>query len=256
MTLPTIKKDILLVDLTLYLRKHKTLIIPDVHIGYEEALNKQGILVPRFQFNDIIKRVEGIFLLLRKEKLPIERIVLIGDVKHEFGAISDEEWRNTLKFLDFLQKESPDMILIKGNHDTMLGPIANRRNLKLVDSVDLREVFICHGDKIHRIPPTAKTIIIGHEHPAASIGDGIRSEVFKCFLKGTWKSRPAGKLLKRKLDLIVMPSLNLVTEGTDVLKEELLSPFLQENLDAFEVFVVAQPGEILYFKKIKDLRMK
>ena len=49
-----IHKDIEIIDLCLFLTKSKTLIIPDVHIGYEEALNKQGILIPRTQFNDIM----------------------------------------------------------------------------------------------------------------------------------------------------------------------------------------------------------
>ncbi|MBI5398428.1 metallophosphoesterase [Candidatus Woesearchaeota archaeon] len=251
-----IKKDILMVDLALYLRKHKTLIISDVHIGYEEALNKQGILVPRFQFNDIIKRVEGIFLLLKNEKLPIEKIILAGDVKHEFGTISDEEWRNTLKFLDFLQKRCQNLTLIKGNHDKMLGPIANRRDFQVVDHVDLGDVFICHGDKTPKIPAAVKMIIIGHEHPAVSISDGLRTEIYKCFLLGSWKSKQTGKILKKKRDLVVLPSLNLVTEGTDVMKEELLSPFLWQDVGQFKVFVVSRPGEILYFKKVNDIGRK
>jgi metallophosphoesterase superfamily enzyme len=102
-----------------------------------------------------------------------------------------------------------------------------------------------------------KTIIIGHEHPAVSIHEGVRTELFKCFLKGKFKGRI----------LIVQPSFNLVTEGTDVLKEELLSPFLQQELSDFECFIVAEDSKAsinrnlkieplsntLYFGKIQDL---
>ena len=55
-----ISSGIEIIDLALYLKKEKILIIADTHIGYEEALNKQGMLVPRFQFKEIIKRKFGI----------------------------------------------------------------------------------------------------------------------------------------------------------------------------------------------------
>jgi uncharacterized protein len=83
------------------------------------------------------------------------------------------------------------------------------------------------------------TIIIGHEHPAVTIKDGPRTELFKAFLIGKWKGK----------DLIVMPSFNLITEGTDVLKEEVLSPFLN-NLDNFKAIVVSD--KLYKFGKLKD----
>ena len=46
-----------LVDLALSIKD--TLIITDTQIGYEESLNKQGILIPRFQLNDILKRLQN-----------------------------------------------------------------------------------------------------------------------------------------------------------------------------------------------------
>ena len=64
-----------------------------------------------------------------------------------------------------------------------------------------------------------------------------------------------------------MPSFTLVTEGADVLREELLSPFLT-NISNFQVYVVPdQPHsvdrvsdapmpkltDILYFGKVKDI---
>ncbi len=78
-----IYNNIEIVDLGLLI--DKTLVICDTHIGFEEALNKQGILVPRLQFNEIIKRLEKI---VNKKK--INKIIINGDVKHEFGTISDQ----------------------------------------------------------------------------------------------------------------------------------------------------------------------
>ena len=58
------------------------LIIADTHIGYEEELNKRGVLIPRFQFGEIIRRLERIIAGRHFEK-----IIINGDIKHEFGRI-------------------------------------------------------------------------------------------------------------------------------------------------------------------------
>ena len=42
----------------LYLRKQRTLVIGDTHIGYEEMLQKQGYLIPQAQFKNIIIELE------------------------------------------------------------------------------------------------------------------------------------------------------------------------------------------------------
>ena len=222
-----IAKDIEVNDLSLYLVKEKTLVFADFHIGYEEALNKEGILIPRFQLKETLERLERIFLFFKRNKKEINKIIINGDLKHEFGTISEQEWRDALKLLDFLNKYCKEIILIKGNHDTILGPIADKRSLKIVDFLKFEDVLIIHGDKINKhienLIKKAKIIIISHEHPALSLKEGFRVELFKCFLKGKYK----------KKTLIVQPSFNLVTEGTDVSKEGLLSPFLHQALGSF-----------------------
>ena len=232
------------------LKVDNTFIICDTHIGFEEALNKQGILVPRFQFSEIIKKLERI---LKAGK--IKQIIINGDVKHEFGTISDQEWRHTLQLLDFLSKYGK-VILIKGNHDTILGPIAKKRNVEVKDYYITefsrgkkslkKKILIIHGDKLNKnienLIKKTDIIIIGHEHPAITLKEGPRVELYKCFLKGRFK----GKLL------IVQPSFSLVTEGTDVIKEKLLSPFLKQNLDNFDVYVVED--KVYDFGKLRNLR--
>ena len=60
-------------------------------------------------------------------------IIINGDIKHEFGTISEQEWRHTLRLLDFLSRYCDEVILIKGNHDMILGPIAKKRNVKVLE---------------------------------------------------------------------------------------------------------------------------
>jgi putative SbcD/Mre11-related phosphoesterase len=228
-----------IVDLALYLKKSRVLVISDIHIGYEESLNKQGVFVPRFQFSEVVRRLESIL-----KRVHPKMIVINGDVKHEFGEISDQEWRETLKVLDMLSKVAP-VTLVKGNHDTILGPIARKREIAVKPYAAIDEFFIVHGHKLVDIPESATTVIIGHEHPAVALREHARSETYKCFLLGKYHGRK----------LIVQPSFNLVVEGTDVLQEELLSPFLKQNMGNFEVHVVSdsQKHNILYFGRLKGL---
>src|SRR3989338_503030 len=205
-----------IVDLALYFED--TLVITDVHIGYEEALNRQGVMIPRLQFEDIASRMSNMFKLLKGKR--IERVVINGDLKHEFGTISEQEWRNALKFLDLLAKHCSEIILIKGNHDTILGPIARKRNVRVLNyfivepahkgSINGKKsgknkILVAHGDKVpdKETLKEVSTIIIGHEHPAVSLREGPRVEQFKCFLKGKYKGR----------NLVVQPSFNTIVEG-------------------------------------------
>ena len=325
-----ILKRIELIDLAIY--TNKTLILTDFHIGYEEALNKQGVMVPRFQFPEIVKRLEAIFSKLKDKK--IKRIIINGDLKHEFGTISEQEWRNVLKLLDYFGRHCDEIILIKGNHDTIIGPIAGKRGVKVLEhyvidsgkellrneehhqfasqiNKDIKsasrgmppagmnadnskniklwradgapsvsesftttrknikknsinntqqsfktikaienhktnsknKILVIHGDKIpdKELLKGVSTIIIGHEHPAVSIRDGARTELFKAYLIGKWQGRY----------IIAQPSFNLVTEGTDMVKEQVLSPFLKGNLGKFEAIIAAD--KLYRFGKLKNL---
>ena len=97
-------------DLALEVEDH--LIISDLHLGYEEALNYQGLMIPKFQYPKIIQRIEEIH-----SRSKCSRIIINGDLKHEFGKINRQEWKETLKFIDYLKERFQEIILIKGNHD-------------------------------------------------------------------------------------------------------------------------------------------
>ena len=174
----------------------------------------------------------------------LESVIINGDLKHEFGTISDQEWREILRFIDLLSERCRRVVLIRGNHDVFLGPVARKRSIRVVDDYSDGGIFICHG---HRIPETeeyerSELVIIGNEHPAVSIKDGARAETFKCFLKGSFRGK----------SMIVMPSFNPITIGTDVLKERFISPFMKTDISKFEVFVAEDRA--YYFGKVKDLK--
>ncbi len=234
-----IRKGIETLELCLYLKEYKTLIIADLHLGYEEALNKRGVLIPRTQFKDILERLNKI--LISRE---IKTIIITGDLKHEFGVINDQEWKNISQVIDLLLKHSKELIIIRGNHDVTLPWIIRKKGIELVDYYKIKDILICHGDKIlvEVSNPNIKVIIIGHEHPAIGLKDKSRYESFKCFLKGEYLNKI----------LIVLPSFNTLTIGTDILRSKLLSPFLQGDLKKFQAFIIER-DKIYNFRKIRDI---
>ncbi|MCX6709565.1 MAG: metallophosphoesterase, partial [Candidatus Woesearchaeota archaeon] len=187
-------------SLLIHSSAYSALSIADLHIGYEEALNKEGILMQRFQLAEMERALEKIFSILKKDyKIGIlDEIIINGDLKHEFGKISSQEWRETLRMLELISGHAKKVIIVKGNHDNIMAPIAEKRKLELVASHKIGKILFTHGNHIPGKTELADidSVIIGHEHPAVSIREGVRSEIFKCFLLGKWKGK----------NLIVMPS--------------------------------------------------
>lgn len=215
-------------DLGLYLVKEKTLVISDIHLGYEESLNNSGVMIPRFSFEDLKERISKLLV-------DVDTVVINGDLKHKFGGILRTEWENVRKFIEFFGERR--IILVQGNHDRILKPIV--KELELVDYYKVGNILICHGDEIKEID--SKVIIIGHEHCAIGLKEGVKSEKYKCFLKGSFKDKV----------LIASPSFNLLAIGTDVLREGRMSPYL-DNIDNFDVYVVSD--KIYDFGKVKELK--
>jgi len=232
-----IAKGIEIIETALWLKKQNILIINDLHIGYEEVLQRKGILVPKFQLKEIITKLEHIL-----EKTKPETVIINGDLKHEFGTVLKQEWKEVLQFLDVVLQKCKTVIIIKGNHDPIIAPIAEKRRVAVVTEYSVDDTLIVHGDEL--METKATRIIIGHEHPAITMREGSKWEKYKCFLKGKWQRK----------ELIAVPSFNPLLEGTDILKEEVLSPFL-EDIATFKVYIVNK-GEVFDFGKVKDLQKR
>ena len=208
--------DTELIGPALLLNKH-TLILSDLHLGAEAAIVGNGVLLPRTQRDDTFKLLDDIL-----SRCTPDTIILNGDIKHEFGTIQDEEWRYVLQLLDKLASHAT-LKIIKGNHDTILLPILRKRGYDAHDSLTIEDNLILHGDR----EPTQKEldqatrIIIGHEHPSLMLDDGIRQERYKAFLTGTYKDR----------EIIIMPSMYPLVEGSDVIKDPGLGPLMREAED-------------------------
>lgn len=215
----------------LWLEKHNTVVIADLHLGIEQMFIERGVFLPKSQKNRIKEEIKHII-----DQTHPETLIINGDLKHEFGKISRQEWKDTLEILDYIVGMVKKIVLVKGNHDTILEPISKKRGLDLCTHLVIDEFFICHGNKLfdNAALKKSKTIIIGHEHPAMILDDGIRMEKFKCFLVGKYKRKK----------LIVLPSFNPLFEGTDIEYESALSPYVKGK---FKKYVIAKK-EIYIFE--------
>jgi uncharacterized protein len=229
-----ISQNIEIIAESLWIKDKETLIIGDLHLGYEEGLQQKGILLPKQQLQETKNKIKNIL-----QKVKPKTIIINGDLKHEFGKVLKQEWKEVTEIINYLSKHCQELILIKGNHDVILSPIADKNKLTIKEDYQIDQILITHGDKIKETK--AKIIIIGHEHPSISLREKSKVERYKCFLKGKWKTK----------QLIVMPSFNPLLEGIDILKEKLLSPYLKK-ISNFEVIIISGE-ESLNFGKVKEL---
>jgi uncharacterized protein len=239
-----ISKGVHAIGQFLYLKNNSTLIISDLHAGYEESLNKEGVFIPKSNTSFIIARISEAIKDIRKNKWAVSQIVLNGDVVHSFSRHSSDERYILNKLLGFLS-DYGRVFIIKGNHDKMLDKIMDKSivNTSMAEHLIIEDILITHGDILDKNSNSKqiKTIIIGHDHPSIILKSGSRSERFKCILKGKYK----------KKTLMVMPSCNTLIEGTDILTERMQSPYIDDIMD-FDVYIIGD--EIYDFGKAKNLQ--
>ncbi len=222
----------------------KILVIGDLHLGYEEVLNQSGVFVSRTMFEEMIKYLDSVFAKTGK----VEHVVLLGDVKHDFGGILRQEWNDVLRLFDYLEDKCKEIIICKGNHDTILEPIVRKReNVKMMNYLIFGEYCFLHGNK--DFPgiwnKKIRYWIMGHGHPAVKISDKTKVEKYKCFLAGRFKGR----------GIIIVPSFFEYTEGSDP-RESNLGMAWDFDYGKFRVWVVGVEGdlEVLDFGKLRDLK--
>ncbi len=239
--------DLELVDLALYVEGSRSLALADPHLGYEQALSEAGVLVPRSHLKRVEQRVTRIFEQLNSSS-KLDTLIINGDLRHRFGPLSYQERIETKELLEFFSNFAAQIVIVRGNHDPNLAFLTKAfHNVEITKYYEQGHYLFVHGDELPpRIPDHIETIIIAHEHPAVSLRDPItgRVETYKCFLAGSFQNRR----------LLVQPSFNLLVNGSDLTKEKVISPFIDEtHLGEFDVFIVSDDGCVYDFGKLKQL---
>lgn len=227
----------------LYLKDIDSVVISDLQLGYELYLAKTGIFVPQFQLKQMLKDIGEIQKLTKAEKLIID-----GDLKHEFGEASQQEWREVKEFINFSREIFKKVILVRGNHDNYLLNIISKLGIELKDPYYIeKRYFFTHGHKLLEIPQEAEIMIIGHEEPAVVLREGFDKIKVPCLLKGWYYDKT----------IIVLPAFSKLSSGSEINlldKKDFLSPYLRKsNIDEFEVYGI-DSGITVYLGKLKKLK--
>ncbi len=218
-------------------------------MGYEEALHRDGVLLPPGHLEKIKARLGAILDRLEAEGRP-RRLVINGDLKHRFVPLSRSEWREARGLIEFLGERFDEVLLLKGNHDRSIEYLTGGvGSLKVQHSLRQGETIIVHGDRQPQEGELqgVKLVLIGHEHPAVGLRSPVsgRLEVYKAFLRGPYLDD------KR---LLIQPSFNLLVKGSDLGHERIISPLIsEEHLGQFEVYPVSDEGEIYSFGLLAPL---
>jgi len=238
-----------LIDRVLYWEERKTLVVGDLHLGYEESLNHGGVLIPKNQIRETIRIFERIFEKCGK----LKEIILLGDVKHYFSGILGQEFDDFKKLMVVMEenlKKNGKIIIIKGNHDNILEPvIRNFENVELRDSYFIEDVCFLHGNflefknlAITKLDNKTKIVIVGHFHPAIILKEGAKQEKYKCFLYGKSK--------EIKKELVIVPSFFPLIEGSDIISEI----NWKIDISKFNIIVLDDSGWLYDFGKVKNLK--
>ncbi len=233
---------------TLFFPEQGILAIGDLHLGFEYQLQQSGVLVPEMQIEEIKKEMSKIFDEIKERELKLKKIVFIGDIKHSFSYEWKEKnyFNDLLKFLRGYVKDK-DIILIKGNHDTIDYSFSD----KLQDYYIEKDLAFAHGHKSFPeiFDKKIKTIVMGHLHPSILLSDrqNIKREKYKCFLTGKFRNK----------QVIILPSFLATIEGTTINNvqdeyEDSFSIIPKNNLMNFEAHVVGEK-ETYNFGKIRSI---
>lgn len=148
-------------------KRARTLVIADLHIGWEISLARKGIHVP----TQMPRLLEKTIKLISRYKP--RKLLVLGDVKHTVATAETGEWHDVPEFFNALNKRIEKIQVIRGNHDGNLEPLLPENvDILQATGITMDDIGLFHG---HRWPsPTllkCKTLIMGHVHPVVVFRD-------------------------------------------------------------------------------------
>jgi len=146
----------------------KVLVASDLHLGLEHELQLCGISIPSQTEKILLRLLEFI------DRIKPERMVLLGDVKHNIPGTSWQEKREVPRFLSRLASRLA-VDVVPGNHDGDLADMAPVGvQVRPSSGFMLDGVGYFHG---HSWPEekilSAGLLVAGHLHPAVSLPDPL-----------------------------------------------------------------------------------
>lgn len=219
--------------------EQRVLVAADLHLGLEFELWQGGVSIPS-QTPKILERLLG-----HVAEIKPDRLLLLGDIKHNVPRTSWQERAEIPEFLRALSREV-NVEIIPGNHDGNLADMAPPGvRMRPSSGYVLDGVGYFHGhtwpdEKIMR----ASLLVAGHLHPAIRLRESIGSAL----TRPVWARAPllADAVQKQygfapETEIIIAPAFNSLCGGMPLNEpcEELRGPLLTlANLDRTRIFLL------------------
>ena len=174
--------------------EERVMVIGDLHLGYEKALEDEGMYLPRINTESIRESLNRLI-----EKYEPKEIVLLGDIKHDFKR-AKFEGKEEVRSIVSLIRDAAKVTIVKGNHDNYVQNIVADMGIPVVDHVDIGGYRLEHG----HVDSGVRPVIIGHEHPSVKIIGALSGGLkMQCFMYA------------RKEGVLVLPPFSFLSSGTD-----------------------------------------
>ncbi|MEM0027336.1 MAG: metallophosphoesterase [Ignisphaera sp.] len=209
----------------------KSLVVADIHLGFEEYMATKGVYIPRMQLNKAIDIIEKAL-----NTVNVDTLIIVGDIKHLFDKLGRRETRDLHEFILYVKKRFNRVVLVRGNHDNFIYSLSQRYGIEFYETMEFGNILFVHGHKKLELEDNTKLIIMGHEHPSIALKDPVTESVTKlpCFLRIPFQNGSTA---------IVLPAAGAYQTGTSVSTspESYLSPIIKR----FGVLRDAKPFAIV-----------
>ena len=194
--------------------RERVLVAADLHLGLEHELQLCGISIPS-QTEKILIRLLGYI-----DRIKPDRLVLLGDVKHNVPRTSWQEKREIPRFLSRLAARVA-VDVVPGNHDSDLADMAPMGVQVRPSSGFVQDnVGYFHG---HTWPDekilSAGLLVAGHLHPAVSLPDPLARPVTRPIWVRSRLLPEQTRLhygLEAENELIIIPAFNFLCGGLPI----------------------------------------
>lgn len=221
-------------DRCLILDEGPTAIIGDLHLGYESALENEGMFIPRINTSSVRDSLNRII-----DDYEPEKVVLLGDIKHDFSRSSyqaKEDVRSIVKLI----KEAAEIVVVKGNHDNFIQTIVTGLDVTAVDHTDIMGFRLEHG----HVDSGVRPVIIGHEHPSVKIPGELSGSIkLQCYVWAKYEG------------VLVIPPFSPFASGNDLNPgpNAVMAPALRScDIERAEIYGVSDLG-LIQFGQLEDI---
>lgn len=207
-----------------------TMVVADLHLGCEAALEYSGISIPRVQTRKV-----GAYLREVIAAQSPDELVVAGDLKHNFSRNLTQEWSDVAEFVKSFS-EIVRLRVVRGNHDNYLGVILADHGINMTTELDVGRFTIVHGHHDHE---KRENLIMGHLHPSITLRDDTGMRVkSQCYLHDPDR------------DVIILPALSIISPGMDVIGATVpddMSPLLSDRgLDDFRPIAFSRDSPLVF----------